>query len=148
MKLSHRLAAGAVALTTIAAVMPAAFAQSSTATPTGNPAACSAAIDARHATMLTRMEEQFALRKTSMNTMHDAMKAALLITDPAARKEALRAARENAREGMKDFHDGMEEERTDDIDTLKNACGDLLPARQGGGKPFGHGRRGGWHMGR
>ena len=147
MKLSHRLAAGAVALATVAAAAPA-FAQSSTPATTGNPAACAAALDAHHTAMMARMEEQFAQRKAAMSTMHAAVQAALHITDADARKEALKAAHDAMRDGKDDLRDERKEEFQDDLASMQEACGDLLPARQGGGKHGRHGRRGGWNMGR
>lgn len=147
MKLSYRLAAGAVALTALAGAIPATFAQSSEGTTTGDPVACAAALDARHADMLARMEEQYNARKAQMNAMHDAVQAALQLSDADARKEALKAARDAMRDAMKEHRDERQEERQDEIDSVREACGDLLPARQGGGKRFGpFGRRGGGHM--
>lgn len=105
-----------------------ALAQTTTPTTTPSPSACSAALQKAHTAHTTAMDARHAAMKAAKQKKHDAIIAALALTDETARKEAIQKA-------LKDFQTTMQSmtpETDDTMKSVKDACKGILPAMRGG----------------
>ena len=91
-------------------------------TATLDPVKCSAALDAQTTAMLGKIDAQTVARKAALLQRTADLKAALVLTDTAARKTAIKDAEKKFQEPMKA---SMQKDKTSmqaDKDAMKTAC--------------------------